>query len=112
MPVIHLLPILLFINMCFVQVSRLLVDLPLERSYRFYFFYFFQRLVFPTDFTLLSPYDSAEKVGQSSEPQHMERLRKGSVLDSWLLGQQRQALGYSHLSEIIATRLSIRSLPS
>ncbi|EFX74610.1 hypothetical protein DAPPUDRAFT_324203 [Daphnia pulex] len=42
--------------------------------------YFVQRLVFPTDFTLLSPYDSAEKVGQSSEPQHMERLRKGSVL--------------------------------
>ncbi|EFX62915.1 hypothetical protein DAPPUDRAFT_119724 [Daphnia pulex] len=38
------------------------------------------RLVFPTDFTLLSPYDSAGKVGQSSEPQHMERMRKCSVL--------------------------------
>ncbi|EFX63668.1 hypothetical protein DAPPUDRAFT_267989 [Daphnia pulex] len=70
--------------------------------------YLVQRLVFPTDFNCLRTIPLAKLVNPLS---HSTWNVCENVL-SCLLGQQRQALGYSHLSEITAARLSIRSLPS
>ncbi|EFX67420.1 hypothetical protein DAPPUDRAFT_331066 [Daphnia pulex] len=66
--------------------------------------YFVQRLVFPTDFTLLSPYDSAGKVGQSSEPQHMEPFVEDII--GRYIGQEKDEQCERFLVENFAFRLS------